>query len=381
MGLNVTDQPLAGLKVLDFTTLLPGPLATLVLAEAGAEVTKVERPDGEEMRRGTPKWGADAARFAMLNAGKASLFLDLKNEEDRKSLDPYLAEADILVEQFRPGVMARLGLDYDTLKARYPRLIYCSITGYGQTGPLASRAGHDLNYMADTGILALNPGQGEKPSLPPVLAADIGGGTYPAIINILLALFQRTTTGQGMQVDISMTDNLFPFGFWAFAMGATMDRWPGPGSHILSGGSPRYGLYRTSDEALVAVGAIEEKFWQRFCEAVGLEPHERNDSDDPDRMTDTVCNLIRARSAAQWQPVFEEADCCCCVLSTLEEAMASPHFQARGVFDYNIMRRDGAELPALPVPLDPAFRKGSESPRRAPDPTPAQSSTAMSKEW
>lgn len=377
----MANQPLSGTKVLDFTTLLPGPLATLILAEAGANVIKIERPDGEDMRRAMPRWGLDAARFAMLNAGKRSLFADLKKPEERRRLEPLIDEADVLVEQFRPGVMARLELDYERLKQRNPRLIYCSITGYGQTGPLAARAGHDLNYMSETGILALNPGEGERPHLPPVLAADIGGGTYPAVMNILLALLQRNRSGEGMHIDISMTDNLFPFGFWALAMGATQGQWPGPGSHLLSGGSPRYGLYRTSDGALAAVGAIEQKFWQRFCEAIDLDKAHWNDSEDPAAVTEAVRRSIQARPAAEWQPIFERADCCCCIVGTLEEAIASPHFRERGVFDYRIIRDDGASIPALPVPLDPVLRQGSEVPRRPPAATPTTAQLPDELKW
>src|SRR4051794_13990264 len=160
--------PLQGLLVLDFTTLLPGPLATLWMREAGARVIKIERPPiGDEMREYEPRFGSTSVNFALLNAGKETLGLDLKNDNDRARLDPLLREADVLVEQFRPGVMARLGLDYESLKVVNPGLIYCSITGYGQTGPKAQTAAHDLNYIADTGLLSL-----VEPALPPVLVAD-----------------------------------------------------------------------------------------------------------------------------------------------------------------------------------------------------------------
>lgn len=379
--MTVTEQPLAGIKVLDFTTLLPGPLATLILAEAGADVIKIERPNGEDMRKGSPKWGADAARFAMLNAGKKSRFVDLKNPDDRKTLEPLLAEADVLVEQFRPGVMARLGLDFETLKARNPRLIYCSITGYGQTGPLAPRAGHDLNYMSESGILALNPGHSDSPQVPPVLAADIGGGTYPAVMNVLLALLKRNATGQGMHIDISMTDNLFPFGFWAIAMGVAQKQWPGPGSHILSGGSPRYGLHKASDGALIAVGAIEDKFWQRFCDVIGLGPDERDDSKDPAALIAVVRARIAEKPASYWEPRLIEADCCCNVVASLEDAVASEHFRERGLFDYRIEREDGEMLQALPVPLDPALRRPADQTRSAPVAAPEPNRTAEAPEW
>ena len=169
---------LAGTLVLDFSTLLPGPLATLMLAHAGARVVKVERPgSGDIMREYQPKLGADSVNFAMLNRGKESLVLDLASAGGRKALEPWLARADVLVEQFRPGVMERLGLGYEAVRRVNPGIVYCSITGYGQSGPLAKKAGHDLNYMAETGCLGLVADGSGAPSLPPVAAADSSGGT------------------------------------------------------------------------------------------------------------------------------------------------------------------------------------------------------------
>ena len=186
MPATATLQPLSGVKVLDFSTLLPGPLAGLILAEAGAEVIKIERPGyGEEMRRYEPRWGRDSVNFALLNRGKKSLAIDLKDERSLAMLRPLLAEADVLIEQFRPGVMDRLGLGYDAVSRLNPRIVYCSITGYGADGPKSDVAGHDLNYIGDTGLLALSMGTDSQPTVPPVLAADLAGGSYPAVVNIL----------------------------------------------------------------------------------------------------------------------------------------------------------------------------------------------------
>src|SRR5262245_22980559 len=196
-------QPLSGIVVLDFTTLLPGPLATLMLAEAGAEVTKIERPGGEDMRAFPPAFDGVSAGFALLNRGKRSVVLDLTKDEDRQRLAPLLSGADVVVEQFRPGVMERLGLGYEGACKINPRLIYCSITGYGQQGPRAQEAGHDLNYIGNTGLLALQPGPADRPVVPPALVADIAVGSFPAVLNILLALRQRDQTGQGCHLDIA----------------------------------------------------------------------------------------------------------------------------------------------------------------------------------
>src|SRR5512141_2488148 len=260
-------QPLSGLFVLDFTTLLPGPLASLMLAEAGAEVIKIERPGGEDMRRFPPIFDGESAPFALLNRGKKNLTLDLKNEADRDKLKPLLKRADILLEQFRPGVMARLGLGYDELRSVNPRLIYCSISGYGQSGPRVDEAGHDINYIGNTGLLDLQPGPAENPVVPPLLVADIAGGSFPAVINILLALRARDQSGQGCQLDIAMSDAMFTFGWYALALGSASGRFPAPGEMWLTGGSPRYQLYPTKDGKIVACGAIEQKFWMAFTAA------------------------------------------------------------------------------------------------------------------
>ena len=350
-------RPLEGLLVLDFSTLLPGPMATLLLAEAGAEVVKIERPGrGDEMRGYTPRWGADSTNFALLNRGKRSVALDLKDPAERKRLEPLLARADVLVEQFRPGVMDRLGLSYDAVSARNPRLIYCSITGYGQTGPKRDAAGHDLNYIGDTGLLALSHGDAARPVVPPALIADIAGGAYPAVMNILLALTRRGATGLGCYLDVAMTDNLFPFLYWALGQGAATGVWPGNGTDLVTGGSPRYRLYPAADGRIVAVAAIEDRFWAVFCEAIGLAPALRDDTQDAPATARRIGEIIAAAPSAHWREVFARADCCCSVVATLQEAVADPHFIARGLFTRQVANGQGGTMPALPVPVDPAFR-------------------------
>ena len=232
-------QPLSGITVLDFTTLLPGPLATLMLAEAGAEVVKIERPGGEELRRYPPYIDGESAVYALLNRGKKSIVLDLKAADARARLAPLLARCDVVVEQFRPGVMARLGLGYEAVKAMNPRVVYCAITGYGQDGPRRNEAGHDLNYIAATGLLALSPGPADRPTVPPALIGDIGGGAMPAVMNILLGLCRRDATGEGCFIDIAMADAMFTFAWHALASGFAEHRFPAPATARLTGGSPR----------------------------------------------------------------------------------------------------------------------------------------------
>jgi crotonobetainyl-CoA:carnitine CoA-transferase CaiB-like acyl-CoA transferase len=349
-------QPLSGIKVIDFSTLLPGPFAGLILAEAGAEVIKVERPGrGDEMRGYEPKLGEDSVNFALLNRGKRSIAIDLKDSLERARLTPLIAEADVLIEQFRPGVMDRLGLGYEALRKRNPRLIYCSITGYGQSGPRADVAGHDLNYIAETGLLHLAAGSAGAPVVPPALIADIGGGTYPAVINILLALQQRARTGQGCRLDIAMCDHLFPLMYWALGNGFAAGRWPRPGDELVTGGSPRYRIYRTADDRFLAAAPLEQRFWDRFCALIGLEDRYQDDAQHRGATIARIAEIIRGKDAAHWQDVFQSEDVCCAIVASLEEAIADPHFRARGLFDWQLAA-EGRTIPAVPVPVAPHFR-------------------------
>ena len=352
-------RPLEGCLVLDFSTLLPGPLATLLLAEAGAEVVKIERPGGDEMRAWEPRWGSQSVNFALLNRGKKSVVIDLKDVEHRETLRPLIARADVLVEQFRPGVMARLGLDYASVSAINPRIIYCSITGYGQTGPKRDVAAHDVNYLAESGLLSLSMGSLSHPVLPPALIADIAGGSYPAVMNILLALRERERTGRGRHLDVSMSDNLFTLAYWALGRGFATGDWPGNGSDLVTGGSPRYQLYPTRDGRVLAVGAIEQRFWDTFCDVVDLDPQLRNDARDPAATLARLRDIIAAESAAAWSSRIAGRDCCCSVVASIGDASRDPHFIARGLFQHTLRGDDGRSIPAMHVPIDPAFRGDS----------------------
>jgi crotonobetainyl-CoA:carnitine CoA-transferase CaiB-like acyl-CoA transferase len=350
-------RPLKNLLVLDFSTLLPGPMATLLLAEAGAHVVKIERPEsGDDMRGYKPAWGRDSANFALLNRGKKSIALDLKDPADRKKLDPLLETADILVEQFRPGVMKRLGLDYEALSARNPGLVYCSITGYGQDGPKSLAAGHDLNYIGDTGLLGLSMGPAQSPVVPPALIADIAGGAYPAVMNILLAVLERQHTGKGRYLDVAMSDNLFPFLYWAMGQGLGTGAWPGNGTELVTGGTPRYRLYGTKDGRVVAAAPIEQKFWDNFCDLIGLEPEYRDDRRDPAATAARVAEIIASETSQTWSSRFAAKDCCASIVAHVRDALSDPHFRARGLFDHTLANEAGQVMPALPVPIDDAFR-------------------------
>ena len=303
-------RPLAGCLVLDFSTLLPGPLATLLLAETGAEVISIARPGAEEM-----------ASLTSLQRGKRRMEVDLKDAAALERLQPLLMRADVLVEQFRPGVMHRLGIGYEQVSAINPRIVYCSITGYGQHGPKSGVAGHDLNYIAETGLLARSMGAASNPVIPPVLMADIAGGSYPAVINILLALRERERTNRGRHLDVSMTDNLFTLLL---------------GGSVITSGSPRYRLYPTSDGRVLAVGALEQRFWDRLCDITGLDSRLRDDAANPAETAARLAAIIAGATAAEWAARTAGRDCCCSIVATVDEARRDPHFVARGLFQDDV---------------------------------------------
>ncbi|WP_350333977.1 CaiB/BaiF CoA transferase family protein [Coralliovum pocilloporae] len=353
----MTSQPLSGLKVLDFSTLLPGPLAGLFLAEAGADVIKIEKPGGEDMRFYPPLHNGRSIAYELLNRGKTIQEIDLKTDEGRTAALTLVREADILVEQFRPGVMKRLGLDYDSLKAINPRLIYCSITGFGQNGPRRDEAGHDLTYLARTGLLALARGNSDSPIVPPALVADIAGGSLPAFSNILLALLQRARTGEGTYLDIALAEGCFTFQVFAQAIVAATGAAPENAEWLLTGGSPRYQIYPTSDGGLIAVGALEEKFWTRFCDIIGLGTDLRSDGADAQLVKQTIREIIGSQTTAYWTECLNEVDCCAVPVTPLHAAMEDDHFRQRGLFEHSLTLPDGQVIPALSVQIDPAFRR------------------------
>ncbi len=360
-------RPLEGTLVLDFSTLLPGPLATLMLAEAGAEVIKVERPaSGDEMRTYQPRWGRDSVNFVLLNRGKKSITVDLKDPAGRARIMPLVERADVIVEQFRPGVMKRLGLDYESVRAINPGIVYCSVTGFGQTGPKRDVAGHDLNFIADTGLLALSMGTPDAAVVPPALIADIAGGAYPAVINVLLALKARERSGEGCHLDVAMTDNLFPFMYWALGAGEATGCWPGNGEDLVTGATARYQLYGTRDGKVVAAAPIEQKFWETFCGIIDLDPALRDDAADPAATLARVRALIAVEDAATWAARFADKDCCCNVVIELRDAFSDPHHRARGLFDHRVSGGGRGGITALPVPVSPLFRGSGEVARPAP---------------
>ncbi|HEU4324100.1 MAG TPA: CaiB/BaiF CoA-transferase family protein [Roseiflexaceae bacterium] len=319
-------QPLQGIHVLDLTRLLPGGFCTLVLADLGADVLKVEEPGRGDYLRAFPPLGAtQSVLFTALNRGKRSLALNLKAAEGRAALLDLVRGADVLVESFRPGVLARLGLGEEALRAANPRLIVCSISGYGQRGPLRGRAGHDLNYLGEAGALGLfAPRGGGTPVVPGLQLADLGGGALTAALGILAALIERQRTGQGRTLDISMTDGVLHWLALAAAeLWATGDT-PGGGRGPLSGGYACYSVYATADGRTLTVAAVEPQFWAPLCAMLGRPGYaalQYAPWPEQQRMFADLDALFRTRTLAEWLAFFGDAEVCVGPARSLAEAL------------------------------------------------------------
>ncbi len=327
--------PLAGLKVLDLSRLLPGPYATLVLADLGADVVKVEDPGvGDYSRYLPPLVDGQGALFLALNRGKRSVALDLKKPDDRETFLDLAAKADVIVESFRPGVLPKLGLSFETLTQRHPGLVLCSLSGYGQAGPLSHRAGHDLDYLALGGVLGLIDGR-DGPGHPNVQIADVTGGLV-AVSGILAALLERSRTGHGRWVDVSLTESSMSVAAMLagpFLMGAGPP--PRRGEGVLGGECPAYAIYRTKDGRHLAVAALEPKFWSAFCAALGredLEPFGLSTGADSARVHAEVQRILGQRSLADWTELFAPHDCCVEPVLDPAEVAAHPLHLGRGTF-------------------------------------------------
>jgi crotonobetainyl-CoA:carnitine CoA-transferase CaiB-like acyl-CoA transferase len=374
-------RPLDGLKVLDLSRLLPGPYCTLMFADLGADVVKVEEPKGDYLRWWPPYWPhgdvPTAAAFAALNRNKRSISVDLK-DRDGLALVLRLAEkADVLVEQFRPGVMDKLGLSYDALAKQNPGLVYCSITGYGQTGPYKDRAGHDLNYVGRSGLLWHNARAGEPPHPLSVQLADLAGGALFPATAILAALYARSRTGLGTHIDAAMSDAcvaLMPF----FASQATLS-YDGPGEGLLHGGVPAYNVYPTRDRKFIAVGALEPKFWAELCDALNrsdLAAAGLLTGEDGKRVWRELAAIFSAETQAHWSAFFRDKDCCVEPVMEIKEALADRHNEARGLF----LTVDQAGAPMRQV-RTPIFLRGFDAPRSDPSPRLGADRDAVVADW
>jgi len=320
--------PLAGVRVLDLTRLLPGGFATAMLADLGAEVIKVEQPGtGDYMRWDDPKIGEESAHNWTNDRNKKSITLNLKDPSAVAALKKLAETADVLFEGFRPGVVDRLGVGYEDMKKVNPKIVYCSLTGYGQDGPLVKEPGHDLNYAARAGITSITGPRDGVPTLVGVQIADLGGGALMSVAGILAALYRTATTGEGDYVDVAMTDGAFAWtSIWMgdhFATGEV----PKAGEMMLNGASPCYQVYECSDGKYLTVAAVEEQFFAVVCEVVG-RPELKSTQFETDKI-ELWREIFREKSRDEWLELFKGHDACVGPVNDFAEAAADPQLNHR----------------------------------------------------
>lgn len=322
---------LSDVKILDLSTLLPGPYASMMLADLGAQVLRVESPTRVDLvRELPPKIGNSSAAHQYLNRSKKSIALDLKQPEAIEIIKALIKDYDIVLEQFRPGVMDRLGIGYEALKAINPKIIYCAITGYGQTGPYKDRAGHDLNYLAIAGISSYSKRKEQAPIPQGIQIADVAGGSLHSVIGILTALHHRQKTGEGQMIDISMTDCAFALNAMSGAGALAGGDIPEAESHLLNGGT-FYDYYQTSDNRYLSIGSLEPKFFSGLCQLLNLEHllPLANSSSEQKKIKDSFTHAFKQKTYEQWQEIFINLDLCVEPVLNLKEASEHPQLVAR----------------------------------------------------
>ncbi len=359
--------PLEGLLVLDFTRLLPGPFATQLLCNLGADVIKIEDPGlGDYMRTVPPSVQGVSYAYLMVNRGKRSLSVDLKTKEGRAILYKLVPKADIVMEQFRTGVMRRLGADYKTLVKMNRKLIYCSFSGYGQTGPAKDVPGHDITFEAHAGILGVGGDHDGRPAIPGVPMADLASG-FNAAMSVLAALRTRDKTGKGEFIDVSIFDTAVSLMVLNLARYLATGEEPVAGETLLTGTFPFYNLYETADGGWLAVAVVESKFWQRMCEILGVpELKDTQFADDREkaRVAALLKSRFRSKPKADWEALFAEANLPIMAVKTVAELVKDPQVKARGLLPV-------VDVPGLwkvPVIAHPAKHtvSSTRNPARAP---------------
>jgi len=350
------SYPLSGVRVLDLSRLLPGAFATLMLAEMGADVIKIEDPKGgDPMRHLPPLVNGRGIYDLLLNRGKRSVALDLRLDESRDVLDRLVASSDVVIESFRPATARRLGVSGEVIRTRHPRVIHCAITGYGQTGPYADLPGHDLNYVAVSGMLAAD--RPDPAELPRMFIADVGGGAVSAVIAVLAALVRRGRDGQGGSIDVSMHEAMLYWvmlpGAKAFVDGAAVDdELPTFGKHAC------YNIYKAKDGRHIALGALESKFWIAFCAGIGradLAARHLTGRADQAALISEVQGIFKTRTVDEWLAFFRGHDVCLTPVNQPADAIKDPHIAARGAVQSSPGFRS-VRPPFLsdPAPLAPA---------------------------
>jgi crotonobetainyl-CoA:carnitine CoA-transferase CaiB-like acyl-CoA transferase len=336
-------MPLEGITVLDLTRLAPGPYCTMILADLGADVIKIEEPGPPTGRRAQqaaglspvppPRYGVDRhSPYWALNRNKKSLGLNLKHDDARQIFYQLAERADVVVEEFRPGVAKRLGIDYDTLCQRNPRLIYCAVTGYGQSGPYKDLVGHDINYIAMAGCLGMIGPQGGPPVIPHNLIADFAAGGMHGAVGVLAALMARERTGRGQFVDIAMTDGVYSLLVSHLSTYFATGMVPRRGETLLDGGAHYYNVYETKDGKWMSLGSIEPWFYANLCKVLGREdflPYEFAEGAKREEIKQAFRDTFKTKTRDEWFDLLTQHDICVGKVYDLDETATDPHLQAR----------------------------------------------------
>ena len=345
------SKPLAGLRVLDLTRLLPGPVASQHLADLGADVVKIEDTgEGDYARTMGARTGETSAFFKLVNRNKRALRLDLKQPEGVAVFRRLTLSADVVIEGFRPGVMDKLGIGYAALAAINPRIVFCSISGYGQDGPYAQRAGHDINYIGYAGVLDQIGAAGGPPVVPNFQIGDLLGGALAPLVGLLAAVIDARATGRGRHVDVAMTDAVFAHAVFPLAGLLARLAPPPRGADLLSGGVPCYGVYATADGRHMAVGALEKKFWELLCDTLGradLKPFHLAFGAKGEKAKQALAAVFAGQPQSHWIEKFAGVDCCVTPVLTIAEALDNEQLQARGM----VIEADGMPQFAPPWKL------------------------------
>jgi crotonobetainyl-CoA:carnitine CoA-transferase CaiB-like acyl-CoA transferase len=361
--------PLTGIKVLDLTKLAPGPFCTMILADLGAEVIKIEEPGPPTGRRAQqagvaqvqgPGASFSGSPFNALNRNKKSIALNLKSQPGKEIYLRLAMRADVVVEEYRPGVAERLGIGWEKLSARNPKLIYCAITGYGQTGPYRNFVGHDLNYIATAGVLSILGRAGQPPTIPHNLIADYAGGGFHGAIGVLAALVARQQTGRGQYVDISMMDGSLALLAQAFSTFFSGGQIPKRGETAVDGGIPNYNHYLTKDGKYITIGAIEPWFFANLCRALGREdlvPHEF-DSSKRAEIFQFFTETFKTKTRDEWFEILSQTDICVGKMLTLDEVPNDPQVKAREMI-VEVETPDGRKIKQVGIPVKLSETPGS----------------------
>ncbi len=363
-----TPGALNGITVIDLSRLLPGPYCSMILADHGARVISIE----------DKRFLADGLFMDIVNRNKKHMTLNLKTAEGKQIFFKLIEKADIVLEGFRPGVVNRLGVDYESVKKVNPRIIYCSISGFGQTGPYRDRVGHDVNYLSIGGVLDLIGETDRPPAIPGIQIADIAGGGMNAAIGIMLALFAREKSGQGQYVDISMTDGMVGFLPAAMFFSRLTGSEPVRSDNILSHRYACYNTYETADGKYLSIGAVEKRFWQKLCEILEIQDYTDLQYDDRHRteIIDCLRRTFRQKTLAEWEGVLGGSDVCWARIQSLGDVLKDPLFQAREMV-VELETRSGRKSKTLGVPVKMSDTPGSV---RTPPPEFGQDTAAILKE-